>query len=61
MIQRHIERIKERPRDERIAIAGTIAIGVMLALFVGWVIFFLRSLGDSAPPAPSSAVVAETL
>ena len=54
MIQRHIERIKERPRDERIAIAGTIAIGVMFALFIGWAIFFFGTIGGAAAPSETS-------
>lgn len=55
MIQQHIERMKERPRDERVAIAGAIAIGVMAALFFGWAIFFLSTLGSSAAPILDTA------
>lgn len=60
MIQQHIERIKERPRDERIAIAGTIAIGVMCVLFIGWTIFFFGTIGGAAVPPGAATSTPET-
>lgn len=57
--QRAIERIKERPPEERRALAGTIAVGVVVVLFIGWGAFLFRGL-VAAPTATASAGEAST-
>jgi hypothetical protein len=43
VIQRTIESLKERPHEERRAVALSISIGVMAVLFIGWSVFFFRT------------------
>lgn len=57
--QRAIERIKERPPEERRALAGTIAVGVVVVLFIGWGAFLFRGL-VAVPAATASAGEAST-
>jgi hypothetical protein len=51
MIWRTIEHLRTRPREERVAFAGTVAVGVMIVLFLGWAVFFLHSLRTSSEAA----------
>ena len=48
VLQRTIENLRERPSEERRAVAFGIALAVMLALFLGWAVFFFRSLEGEA-------------
>ncbi len=54
MIHRTIRHMRTRPRDERIAFAGTIALGVMFILLIGWALFFLSTLRTSFPTQPAT-------
>lgn len=44
VLQRHIDNLKERPHHERRAVALTIAIAVVVVLFVGWAFIFFTEL-----------------
>lgn len=46
-----IDKLKERPKDERTAVAGGVAALVALLLLVGWGFFFLKRIvrGESVP------------
>ncbi len=56
MIRRTITHMKTRPRDERIAFAGMVALCVMFVLLIGWAFFFLATIRSAIPPAPSDTV-----
>ena len=53
MLQRTIDNLKERPKEERVAFAGSVAIGAIVILFLGWVLFFVTSF-HKAPIAEST-------
>ena len=44
VLQRALDSAKDRPKDEKKVIAGGIAIFVVVALFFGWAIFFLKKI-----------------
>jgi hypothetical protein len=44
VIQRTVESLRERPRDERKAVAGGIAIGIVAILFFGWAFLFFKDI-----------------
>jgi len=44
VVQRTIDNLKDRPKDERQAVALGTAGAVVLILLVGWAFFFLKSL-----------------
>jgi len=48
VIQKAVDNLKERPKDERKAVAGGIAVTVVAVLFIAWSIFFLKNLGKTA-------------
>ncbi len=50
-----LENLRERPKDEKNAIAVSIALGVVAILFIGWVIYFLHSLASAPASNLSSA------
>lgn len=58
VFQQTIENLRERPHDERRAVAGGIAIGVVVILFLGWAFIFLHDLNSpkdySAPPVQTN-------
>ena len=60
MIRRTIENLRERPRDERIAFAATVALGVVIVLFLGWIVFFFRSIRTAPAPLPAAQTQATT-
>jgi hypothetical protein len=72
VIQRTVEKLRERPEHERAAVAGSIAIGVVAILLVGWVAIFLHGFGSggnsvvsnppvtNAPTATTSATSVST-
>ena len=39
-----VDNLKERPKDERKAVAGGIAIAIVALLFFGWAFLFLKKL-----------------
>jgi hypothetical protein len=54
VLDRTLNNLRERPREERTAIAAWIAIGVVAILLICWLIFFLHSIASSAAPVPQS-------
>ncbi len=44
VLQKALESAKDKPKDEKKAIAGGIAIAVVLVLLIGWAFFFFRSI-----------------
>lgn len=57
VIQKAVDNLKEKPKEERKAVAGGIAFGVVVILFLAWAFLFfkkiqhggqLRQLGGSA-------------
>ncbi len=49
VVQRTVNKLRERSEEERVAVASSIAIGVVALLLVGWVAFFLHGLGGGEP------------
>ena len=44
VLQKALDSAKDRPKDEKKVIAGGIAIFVVVALFFGWAILFLKKI-----------------
>lgn len=44
VVQKTINNLKERPKDERAAVAGGIAVSLVIVLLVAWAIFFFRGV-----------------
>lgn len=44
VIQKTIDNLKEKPKDERKVVAGGIAIMIMTILFIGWVFLFFKKI-----------------
>lgn len=49
VVQKAIDNLKERPKDERTTVAGGVAIAVVIALLVGWGFLFLRKIQREGP------------
>ena len=52
-----IHELRQRPTEDREAIASFIAVGVVVVLLAGWVIFFARGVANSLPHAPQGSAV----
>jgi predicted PurR-regulated permease PerM len=52
MIQKSIDNLKRRPKDERTAVAGGISVAVAAVLFIVWVVYFFHKI-QSGAVAPS--------
>lgn len=48
VLQKALESAKDKPKDEKKAIAGGIAIAVVLVLLIGWAFFFFRNIQRGA-------------
>jgi hypothetical protein len=44
VVQKTINTLKDRPKDERKAVAGGTAILIILVLLIGWAILFFKSI-----------------
>jgi len=44
VIQKAIDNLKDKPKDDKKAIAGGIAIALLIVLVFGWAFFFLRKI-----------------
>ncbi len=47
VIQKTIENLRERPKEERKAVALAVSFFVVVVLFLGWAIFFFQSIQSS--------------
>ncbi len=54
MIHRTIRHLKTRPHHERRAVALLVAIGIVVVLFLLWVITFVSSLRAHSVPSASA-------
>lgn len=45
-LQNSVDKLKERPKDERVAVASGIAVSVVIILLVGWAVLFFRKIGS---------------
>ena len=50
-----IHELRQRPREDREVIASLIAVGVVVILLIGWVIFFARGVARSLPHTPEGS------
>ena len=48
VIQKAIDNLKDKPKDDRKAVAGGIAIGIVLLLLLGWGFFFFKRVQSGA-------------
>lgn len=65
VVVRTVNKLRERPKDERVAVAAGSAFAVVGVLLVGWVAFFLHGIGSGqaveavnqpvVPPAQQTA------
>lgn len=61
MIRRTIDRLKERPHEDRRAIASMAAFAVVGILLLGWVISFIARVGSiAANPSQQAAAASST-
>lgn len=44
VIQKSIDNLKGRPKEERTAVAGGIAVGVIIILLIGWSFWFIKKI-----------------
>ena len=51
VIQRTINSLREKPKEDRKAIAGGIAIGVVVILFLSWATLFFRGIQRNSEQA----------
>lgn len=58
VLQKAVDNLKEKPHDEKKAVAGGIAIAVVVILLVGWGFLFLRNIqrGSAVPSLQGAAV-----
>lgn len=57
MIRKLIDVLKDRPPDERRAIAGWVAVTVVAALSIVWAIYFVKRISNITVPQSQSAAV----
>lgn len=48
VLQKTVDNLKDKPKDEKKAIAGGIAISVVLILLIGWSFFFFKKIQRGA-------------
>jgi flagellar biogenesis protein FliO len=56
-MRRFVEDMRERPKEERIAFATSVAIGTVLLLFLVWGFLLLRTIKQNAPVLPETQEV----
>lgn len=44
VVQKTLDNLKEKPKDEKVAVAGGIAVTVVLILLIAWALFFFRNI-----------------
>jgi hypothetical protein len=45
-----LDTLRDKPKDEKTAIAGGVAIFVVAVLLIGWGILFLKKIANEKPP-----------
>lgn len=58
VFRRTVENLRERPREDRIAVAAWSAIAVVAILFLGWAVYFFNSI--KTMPAPDLQSVTDS-
>ena len=58
VLQKAVDNLKDRPHDEKKAVAGGIAITLVVVLLIGWGFLFLRKIqkGTAIPTLQSGAI-----
>jgi len=56
VVQKTLDNLKDRPHDEKKAVASGIAIAVVVILIIGWGFLFLRKVRNTNPSLESGAV-----
>ena len=49
VLENTVNNLRERPRDQRKAIAGIVAIAVIGILFLGWAVLFFKKIQNAEP------------
>lgn len=49
VVQKAINNLKERPKDERATVAGGVAVGIVIILLLGWGFLFLKKIQREGP------------
>ena len=57
VVQSTIDNLKEKPHDEKKAVASGIAIGVVIILLIGWGFLFLRKIQRGTVPTLEGSAV----
>jgi hypothetical protein len=57
VIQNAINNVKEKPHEEKKAVATSIAVGVVIVLLVGWGFLFLRKIQRGSTPTLEGSAV----
>ncbi|MDO8482120.1 MAG: hypothetical protein Q7S75_03500 [bacterium] len=53
VLQKAVDNLKIRPKDERKAVAGSIAMLIVAILFVGWVVIFFKRIQSNSQQVES--------
>ena len=56
-VQKTLDNLKDKPHDEKKAVASGIAIGVVIILLVGWGFLFLRKIQRGTVPTLQGSAV----
>ena len=54
-VQKTIDNLKDGPKEDKVAVAGGIAVAVVVVLFAAWAIFFFRGIASTVNQAPQQA------
>jgi hypothetical protein len=57
VVQKSLDSLKGRPHDEKKAVAGGIAIAVVVVLLIAWGFLFLRNIKKGAPASLENGAV----
>lgn len=57
VVQKTIDNLKDRPHDEKKAVASGIAISVIVILLIGWGFLFVRRVQNTPVPSLENGVV----
>ena len=57
VVQKTLDSLKDKPHDEKKAVASGIAIGVVIILLIGWGFLFLRKIQKGTVPTLQGSAV----